>query len=31
MKKIILTLVVLFAFTAFGQFRDDGLNKPDVK
>ncbi len=31
MKKFILILVVLFTFTAFGQFRDDGLNKPDVK
>jgi hypothetical protein len=30
MKKFILLLLVTVSLTAFGQFKDNGLNKPDV-
>ena len=31
MKKLVLLLLITVAVSAFGQFRDDGLNKPSVK
>jgi hypothetical protein len=31
MKTYILIFLLAFSFTAFAQFRDNGLNKPDIK